>query len=193
MIAEIIPEVYDAIGRKVSRPFERRRGFHSTFPFGRYISQPLTVKCNAIGDVRRFLAGCEYVSDKEQFGQNDYWQPPEEFEKGKKGDCEDFALWTWRQLLSLGYDARFVVGSCGRYGSGHAWIEYFHDGKCYLVESLASRVGTFPRLSTVRYLPQFSVSWDGKMVRYFSHTKPSSSLRVSVVAPLVAVLGRQLL
>ncbi len=185
MIAEVIPEAYDPIGRNGSRPFERRRGFHSTFPFGRYVSQPLSVKCNTIADVRRFLADCKYVSDKEQFGKDDYWQPPEEFEKRKKGDCEDFALWTWRQLLSLGYEARFVVGSCGKYGSGHAWVEYFQDGKCYLVESLASRVGTLPRLSTVGYLPQFSVSWDGKIVKYFSHAKPDRPLGVRAVAPLV--------
>jgi hypothetical protein len=96
MIAEAIPEAYDANGRQVSRPFERRRGFHSTFPFGRYVSQPLGIKCNTIGDVRRFLVNCRYVSDEEQFGKKDYWQPPEEFEKRKQGDCEDFALWTWR-------------------------------------------------------------------------------------------------
>ena len=186
MIAEVIPEAYDAVGRQTSRPFERRRGFHSTFPFGRYISRPLGVRCNTIGEVRRFLADCKYVSDKEQFDSDDHWQPPEEFEKKKKGDCEDFALWTWRQLLSLGYDARFVVGSCGRYGSGHAWVEYFQDGTCYLVESLASRVGTLPRLSTVEYVPRFSASWNGKTVRYFSHTKPHTSLTARVVMPLIA-------
>jgi hypothetical protein len=89
------------------------------------------------------------------------------------------------ELLTLGYDARFVVGSCGRYGSGHAWVEYFQDGKCYLVESLAGRVGTLPRLSTVTYLPQFSVSWGGTVIRYFSHAKPESPLGVRIVAPLV--------
>src|ERR1700719_1638512 len=148
MIAEVIPEVYDTTGRRVSRPFERHRGLHSTFPFGRYVSQPLTVKCSTLGDVRRFLAGCKYVSDQEQFGQKDYWQPPEDFEKSKKGDCEDYALWPWRKLLSMGYDARFVAGRSGRFGSGPAWVEYFENGKCYLVESLATRVATFPRLST---------------------------------------------
>jgi transglutaminase superfamily protein len=186
MIAEIIPESYDAIGRQVSRPFERRRGFHPTFPIGRYVSQPLTIECTTMGDVRRFLASCQYVSDKEQFGQNDYWQPPEEFERRKKGDCEDFALWTWRQLLGLGYDARFVIGSCGRYGDGHAWVEYFQDGKCYLLESLASRAWTLPRLSTIRYSPKISVSWDGKTIRYFSHRKPASPLGARLVIPLVA-------
>ena len=154
MIAETIPEVYDARGHQVSQPFLRRRGPHPTFPMGRYISQPLTVKCNTIREVREFLTGCKYVSDKELFGKNDYWQPPEEFEKRKKGDCEDFALWTWRQLLNMGYDARFVGGSCGRFGEGHGWVEYFEGGKCFLVESLLCHVGeSMPRLSAIRYEP----------------------------------------
>lgn len=170
MIAETTPEAYDSTGRQVSQPFLRRKGPHPTFPMGRYISQPLSVKCKTIHDVRQFLSGCEYVSDKDLFDKDDYWQPPEEFEQRKKGDCEDFALWTWRQLLELGYDARFIGGSCGRYGEGHAWVEYFQDGKCFLVEPLFRKIGgTMPRLNTLRYTPKLSVSWDGKTLRYFAH------------------------
>ncbi len=110
MIAEIIPEAYDAFGKKTHRPDLRRKAIHPTLPMGRYVSQPLTVKCESIRDVCKFLSGCIPVSDKEQFGKDDYWQPPEDFERTKKGDCEDFALWTWRQFLALGYDARFIVG-----------------------------------------------------------------------------------
>jgi hypothetical protein len=186
MIAEILPEAYDAQGRQVSQPFHRRRGPHPTFPMGRYVSQPLTVKCSTIREVREFLAGCKYVSDKELFGKADYWQPPEEFEKRKKGDCDDFALWTWRQLLSMGYDARFIGGSCGRYGEGHAWVEYCQNGKWYLVEPLWNRVGnTLPRLSVFRYAPKLSVSWDGKTLRYFSHKKPEDRVAWQKLAPLV--------
>jgi hypothetical protein len=29
---------------------------------------------------------------EEQFGERDYWQPPEQFEENKMGDCEDLAL-----------------------------------------------------------------------------------------------------
>ena len=187
MIAEIIPETYDAIGRQVSQPFLRRKGPHPTFPIGRYVSQPLTVTCNSMLDVRKFLIGCEYVSDKELFGKNDYWQPPEEFEQRKKGDCEDFALWTWRQLMNMGYDARFIGGSCGRYGDGHAWVEYFRDGKCYLLEPQYCRVGnSVPRLSTFKYVPKLSVSWDGKTLRYFAHKKPEFHAGWRMLAPLVA-------
>src|SRR2546421_5662112 len=120
MIAEVFAEAYDVQGRKVLRPDLRRKGLHSTFPMGRYVSQPVTVKCESTGDIRNFLSSCKYVSDKEQFGKKDYWQAPEDFEKTRKGDCDCFALWTWRQFLALGFDARFVAGSSGRYGQGHA-------------------------------------------------------------------------
>src|SRR5437667_5121075 len=116
MIAEIIPGAYDAIGRKVLRPDIRRRGIHPTFPMGRYVSQPLVTQCKTIEDVRKFLTICQAVSDEDLFGKKDYWQPPEHFEQLRKGDCDDFALWTWRQFLGMGYDARVVFGRHGRYG-----------------------------------------------------------------------------
>lgn len=186
MIAGIVPEAYDAVGRQVSQPFSRRKGPHPTFPIGRYVSQPLTIQCTTISELRKFLAGCKYVSDEELFRKKDYWQPPEDFEKRKKGDCEDFALWTWRQLLSMGYNARFIGGSAGRYGTGHAWVEYLQEGKWYLLEPLYCRIGPeMPRLSTLRYEPKFSVSWDGEKLRYFSHKKPTAPVGWVQVAPLV--------
>jgi len=152
---------------------------------GRYVSQSLKVKCKTLRDLQQFLAGCEYVSDKDLFDKDDYWQPPEEFERRRKGDCEDFALWTWRQMLQMGYDARFIGGSCGRYGEGHAWVEYFQDGKCFLVEPLFRKIGDrMPRLNTLRYAPKLSVSWDGEALRYFAHQE-RSSLNWRLLAPLV--------
>jgi hypothetical protein len=89
MIAEIIPEIYDATGRQISQPFHGPKGLRPTFPMGRYVSQPLTVHCNTIEDLRQFLRSCRGVSDKKLFDKEDYWQPPDEFEKRKAGDCED--------------------------------------------------------------------------------------------------------
>lgn len=187
MIAEIIPEAYDPTGHQVSQPFFRRKSVHPTFPMGRYVSQPLTIKCKTMGEIRTFLMGCKYISDQELFGKRDYWQPPEDFERRKKGDCEDFALWTWRQLLDMGYDARFIGGFSGRYGDGHAWVEYLQDGKCFLLEPLYCKIGyTMPRLSTLGYEPRISVSWDGKTLRHFSHKKPPSLVGWWRLAPLVA-------
>lgn len=185
MIAEIIPEAYDAAGRKVFRPFDRRRGPHPTYPMGRYLSQPLNVECKNLADIRAFLRGCKGVSDKEQFGREDYWQPPEHFEQTKKGDCDDFALWTWRQLLDLGYDARVVFGQHGRYGIGHAWAQFSENGKTFLVEPQLSILGErIPRLSSLRYHPRFSVAWDGETISYYQHDRTRNQLALSQLAAL---------
>ena len=162
MIAEIVPGTYDAKGRQVSQPFHRRRGLHPTFPLGRYVSQPLTIRCETLEEMRQFLCKCRGVSDEKLFGKRDYWQPPEEFEKRKAGDCEDFSFWTWRQLLDMDYQARIVFGRSGRYGIGHSWVMLFEDEMCFLVEPQAAPLGLkLPQLSTVRYEPRYSVAWDG--------------------------------
>ena len=153
---------------------------------GRYVSQPLSVKCETVEDVRKFLATCRGVSDKEQFGKEEYWQPPEHFEKTKKGDCDDFALWTWRQFLAMGYDARFVAGRHGRYGIGHAWVTFERNGKHYLVEPQFRLAGNaFPRLSTLRYEPKFSVSWHREKLSFYSHQDLRKNLRIPELPPLV--------
>jgi hypothetical protein len=194
MIAAIFPEVYDAVGKKVLRPFDRRRGPHPTFPMGRYVSQPLTVKCANIAELRDFLLGCKVISDEEQFDKPDYWQPPEDFEETKQGDCDCFALWTWRQLLGMGYDARVVFGRCGRYGIGHAWVEYFADDSCFLVEPQARRLGeVLPRLNTVDYQPLFSVAWDGDKLSYYQHAKDQATLgffkTVTLIPEWISIRG----
>jgi hypothetical protein len=186
LIAETIPEAYDAVGRKVFRPDLRRNGIRPTRPIGRYLSQPLTVQCATIADVRKFLSSCRAVSDKELFGKEEYWQPPEDFEKSRKGDCEDFSLWTWRQFLAMGYDARLVLGRHGRYGIGHAWVDFQRDGKCYLVEPQLRVIGEkFPRLSTLRYQPRFSVAWDGERLTFYSHDKDHGLPNFGVLLGLI--------
>jgi hypothetical protein len=194
MIAEVIPAAYDAEGKKVFRPFDRHKGLRPTFPLGRYVSHPLTIHCRSIEAIREFLMECEYVSDKELFDKEEYWQPPEDFEHRKKGDCEDFSFWVWRQFMDLGYDTRVVFGQHGGYGSGHAWIQFIQDGKCFLVEPLWRRLGlTLPRLSTLRYRPRFSVAWDGEKLSYYQHhersARPSVARLIGLLPEYVLIWG----
>jgi hypothetical protein len=184
LIAEILPDSYDIAGRKVFRPDSRQdSGFRPTFPIGRFLSQPLKHRCANFVELRRFLSSCKYVSDEEQFGEEDYWQPPEQFEETKKGDCEDYALWAWRQLLQMNYRARFVMGAAGRYGEGHAWVTFEKDGKAFLLEPLGWPAGlSLPRLSIIRYKPKFSVALDGDKVSYYEHEEKrfQGSLRQTI-------------
>jgi len=186
VIAETISAAYDDVGTQVSSSFFHRKAPHAALPIGRYVSQPLTIKCECIRDIRKFLRGCRTISAQSLFGKRDYWQPPEEFERLKKGGCVDFSLWTWRQLLSLGYDARFVGGSCGRYGDGHAWVEYFRDGRCFLIEPQLRMVGDkMPRLTTLRYKPKLSVALDGAALKYFVHKDKDFSPTWRLLLPLI--------
>jgi hypothetical protein len=181
MVGEIIPEIYDIEGKPTVTPISRKNKklFHGTFPMGRYISQPLEKQCKDFKELRQFLRDCKYISDKEQFNKEDYWIPPEEFEITKKGDCDDFALWTWRQLLGMGFNVRYVIGCAGKYGEGHAWVTMKKDGKQFIVEPLASPIGCkLPRLSFSRYEPTGSVSWDGKQLHYYIHEKRDFTLPI---------------
>jgi predicted transglutaminase-like cysteine proteinase len=90
MIAEVFPQAYDAVGKKVFRPDQKRRGLRPTAPMGRYIQAPLTVQCHSIEDVRRFLCQCKGVSDKQQFGKEDYWSPPRSIRENQKRRLRGF-------------------------------------------------------------------------------------------------------
>lgn len=48
-----------------------------------------------------------YVSDKDNFGIEDYWQTPLEFRENASGDCEDFVAYKAYLLIrKLGYSER---------------------------------------------------------------------------------------
>jgi hypothetical protein len=60
--------------------------------------------------------------------------------------------------------------------------EYFRDGKCFLVEP---QHDAMPRLTTLRYAPKPSVSWDGKELKYYVHLDRYSQLSMRLLTPLV--------
>lgn len=166
------------VGRPASASTRKgQRIFEPNFPIGRFLSQALTSQCKDMSELRRFLLSCRYLTDKEQFGKDDYWLPPEQFEATRKGDCEDFALWVWRQLIGMGYRARFVVGRSGRYGDSHSWVTFEDNGNWFLLEAQAAPVGLrLPRLSAIRYQPTGSVEWVDGHARYFAHKEPDMDL-----------------
>jgi hypothetical protein len=152
---------------------------------GSFLNQPVKVVCRDMDEIRAFLRTCRYTSDQDQFGVRDHWMSPQQFEQTRQGDCDDFALWTCRQLLALGYSARFVVGSAGRYGDGHAWVSFRAQNRIFILEPLLARRRTFPRLDTLRYRPIVSVEATGSEIRFFEHAKRVIEPPFSIVVPLV--------
>jgi hypothetical protein len=185
MFLEIILDAYDVHGRKSYKPHLKKQFFPPTFPFGRYVSQPLRVQCASLLELQKFLVSCKAMSDKEAFGKDDYWLPPDKFEMEKKGDCDDFALWTWRQLMQMGFPARFVAGRYGRYREGHAWVQFEKDGKPMMADPLFRLFkNTPPHISTLWYEPIYSVEWQHNQITFYSHTKPAFSLPLSSLIPM---------
>ena len=134
--------------------------------FALYFEGESSVPVHSIDDIVDWLLGCEYVSDPELFDRRDYWQHPTVFEQLRRGDCEDFALWTWRKLVEIGLEAEFHVGRvvCGRApGSDrqHAWVVYCVDRTEFLFEPAAPDRAQMIRPlveATDRYIPYFAVN-----------------------------------
>jgi len=185
VIAEVIPGSYDFEGRRIAQPSKKRHPSFQGRPMGFFLSQPLKSPCRSLDEIRTFLLTCRYVSDQDQFGVRDHWMAPADFEQTRRGDCDDFALWTCRQLLGLGYDARFVVGSSGRYGAGHAWVTFRDQNRTYILEPLMPRRRTFPRLMTLRYKPAVSVELSGSQIKFYEHEKIRPEPPFSAIAPLI--------
>jgi len=135
-------------------------------PFASYFEGESAVEVQSIDDIVAWLQGCEYVTDLEQFNQRDFWQHPAAFERRRRGDCEDFALWTWRKLAEVGIDAELCVGRVicvdrPDVDRQHAWVVYHLDGAAFLFEPAARTPSMMIRPlvdAMADYVPHFSVN-----------------------------------
>ena len=138
----------------------------STQEFAHYFEGASGVPVESLDDIVMWLLDCEYGSDADLFNERDLWQHPSAFERLRRGDCEDFALWAWRKLDEVGIEAEFYVGRVcdGREGEAarqHAWVIYRVDGVDFLFEPAArSRTRMIHRLADVMddYVPHFAVN-----------------------------------
>jgi hypothetical protein len=135
-------------------------------PFAEYFRGESHVRVESIADIVAWLQTCEYVTDLEQFQERDFWQHPGIFEKLRRGDCEDFALWAWRKLAEVGIDAEFCVGRvlCDERTEmhrQHAWVVYHVDGATFLFEPAARTASRMIRPladAMHEYVPHFAVN-----------------------------------
>ena len=123
-----------------------------------------------ITEMKQWLDQCSYVPDPELFDQRDVWQHPITFERLRKGDCEDFSLWTWRKLVEGDVEAEFCAGWSVHPGEsyhGHTWVLFKDRGETFLFDPVSADVNSMVQpLSAVRewYVPQVSV--DGRLNQY---------------------------
>ena len=143
-------------------------GARRDFPW--YFKGESSVAVDSVEAVRRWLLGCTYVRDDDHFHQADVWQHPCAFEQIRRGDCEDFALWTWRKLIRLGYEAELVAGHASPDAPApgcHAWVLYHDAGTPYLFDAVVRDPQHMARpLADVRqhYVPEVAV--DARFRRY---------------------------
>jgi hypothetical protein len=135
-------------------------------PFSEYFEGESGVRVESLDDIVAWLQSCEYVSDLKLFRERDVWQHPMIFEKLRRGDCEDFALWAWRKFAEIGIDAEFCVGRviCDEQPSihrQHAWVVYRVDGTAFLFEPAARIPSKMIRPlaeAMGEYVPHFAVN-----------------------------------
>ncbi len=134
----------------------RKADLGNTHPWNRYFNKALRTKPKTLAEIEAFLLKCKYLSDQKTRSQDDFWEPPDVFEKRKTGDCEDHAIWAWRHLHDMGYKTRFVLGLSGEW---HAWVHIFINGRAYLLEA-TQKYKWFPKVDS--YDAHWSVECIGK-------------------------------
>ena len=161
------PPMQDAWERCDYRVSPSAFGAGNLHDFSWYFEGASTVHVTSLEDVQHWLLGCEFVEDEELFNETDFWQHPHTFEQLRRGDCEDHALWAWRKLIELGYEAELISGRClpwdpkGKESQrGHVWVNFTSQGTRYLFETAAkTKEAMIHPLSDVAagYRPEFGV------------------------------------
>jgi hypothetical protein len=127
---------------------------------------PSAVAVRDVEDVMSWLrANCEYISDARATGTSEHWMPPDEFERVRRGDCEDHALWAWRRCLDLRLPTRIAWGPLRR--QMHAWVQ-IHERPFTILETTAKDEGGFVRdpEGLFEYHTEISVDGAGTFYRH---------------------------
>ncbi|MSO70474.1 MAG: hypothetical protein EXQ88_00400 [Alphaproteobacteria bacterium] len=111
--------------------------------------------------VNTFVNAAPYVADEVNWGENDYWESPDElFARG--GDCEDYAIAKYLSLRALGLNAsdlRLVVLRERTRGEAHAVLLVKFGGATLVLDSLTTELTGWDAIAE-RYLPIYSFNED---------------------------------
>lgn len=89
----------------------------------------------------------------QHWSRTDVWQTSAQAITTPRGDCEDHALALADWLISLGADARVVIGR--HRNTGHAWVVLLHQGQEFLFEATQK-----DRLGSARHYPLAATQTD---------------------------------
>ena len=144
-----------ALSARGEDPWERlyripasKAGLGSQHEFTWYLEGQSSVQVGSVEELCEWLLGCEYAEDRELFNEADFWQHPSTFERLRRGDCEDHAIWAWRKLNEIGVEAELMLGTwhpSGGEPGGHAWVRFNDGTETWILESVGAASNTMLR------------------------------------------------
>lgn len=114
--------------------------------------------------VNAFFNQMRFVSDRQQWGKDDYWATPVEFLAAGGGDCEDFSLAKYFTLRALGVPAdsmRLTYAKAVKLNQAHMVVAYFPatDAEPLILDNLVGDIR--PASQRVDLVPVYSFNGDG--------------------------------
>jgi predicted transglutaminase-like cysteine proteinase len=114
---------------------------------------------NQIEAVNRFLNKYPYIDDIVNWGFDNYWETPYEFQR-KSGNCKDYAIAKFMSLRALGVSNDKmrveVVRDLNLGGIIHAVLVVFIDEKAYMLDNQIKQVVTTDKI--YHYVPIYSIN-----------------------------------
>ena len=142
-----------------------------------------------------------YITDINQFNVEDYWASPAEMLVSKRGDCEDWAIFTYVSLRALGipdiqlrlvYVRARIGGENSSVSQAHMVLAYYPDGASepLILDSLIQTI--LPASARTDLTPVFSFNSTGLWAGSGNQkSKQSASARLSKWRDLVQRLELQ--
>lgn len=138
--------------------------------FASYLAGASLVAVRDTHEVEAWLRGCEYEREPER---PEAWSArPSHFERERRGNCFDHALWAWRRLRELGHDAELVMGrrDRDRQEARHAWVVVRAPGGDVLWETVEkddeAMVRPLRDLPVDEYWPEHGIGAQGQRFVY---------------------------
>lgn len=151
------------------------RGSYRPFPW--YFEGESSVAVASVDEICDWLLECQYTHDEVLFNEPDFWQHPRTFEHLRKGDCEDHALWAWRKLVELGYEAELISGNrqpLGDTPGGHVWVRFTKDGQEFIFETVGRNRDRMIRPladAKAEYTPHAGIDQEFQRFAYYGYMR----------------------
>lgn len=125
--------------------------------------------------VNAIVNRAEYIEDRDNYGQSDYWATPVEF-LNRGGDCEDFAIAKYASLRALGVPEdrmRIAIVHDMQKDIPHAILIVYADEGAMILDNQTQEARMADAVN--RYRPIFSINREG----WWLHTKPKETVMAS--------------